>query len=149
MHHEGWQHKTPLQALQSEASHTTINTSLGSVDLYGNYTIMGPAVIRKVGDNLLVATLKPGGAVSVLQHPGETLVASSEDMNDEDTTCNLVGQYLQLEGPYWLTEDTGTKHGDKLVINVSRVSSGNSIMLLPGGCISHPVNVSPQTMRAR
>ena len=110
---------------------------------------MGPALIRKLGDNRLVATLKPGGAISILQHPDETLVASSADMNDDDTTCNLVGQYLQLEGPYWLTENTGTKHGDKLVINVNRVSNENCIMLLPGGCISHPVNVNPPPRRVR
>jgi len=139
--------RTPLQAPFMQPSHTNISMPLGLIDLYGNYSVQGPAVIRKV-NNSLVALVQPGGAVSVLCSPteGPTVMSSASLSHDEDVAAwrKLMGQHLELDGSFILANaNTGIQHDGKTILSVASLSEAECITLLPGGSVSHPVNVHP------
>lgn len=146
--------------------------------LYGNYQVLGPAVICKVSSGQLVAHVQPGGALSVMAGSaargdlGEggaehsTLVCSSSDSSlssqDEEgggaaaspLVVALAGVHLQLEGSYELDgacEDAhaAVAHDGKLIVSPARLSQHSCITLLPGGALSHPVNVRPHARPAQ
>lgn len=142
--------RTPLQAPTAalQASHTSISLPLGPIDLFGNYSVIGPAIIRKI-NNVLVAMVQPGGAVSVLSSSSAapTYMSCASLSHDEDTSAvvNLAGQHLELQGSFEL-HDTNRmiQHDGKVIVSPATLSEDSCIMLLPGGSVSHPVNVHPQ-----
>lgn len=142
--------QAPTAALQ--ASHTSISLPLGPIDLFGNYSIIGPAVIRKI-NNALVALVQPGGAVSVLNSSsaGPTYMPCASLSHDEDTSAvvNLSGQHLELDGSFELhhMSQRTIEHDGKVIVSPATLSEDSCILLLPGGCVSHPVNVHPQQKR--
>jgi hypothetical protein len=146
--------RTPLQAPTAalQASHTSISLPLGPIDLFGNYSIIGPAVIRKI-NNALVALVQPGGAVSVLNSSsaGPTYMPCASLSHDEDTSAvvNLSGQHLELDGSFELhhMSQRTIEHDGKVIVSPATLSEDSCILLLPGGCVSHPVNVHPQQKR--
>lgn len=137
---------TPLQAPIVQPSHTSITVPLGTVDLHGVYSVQGPAVIRKV-NNTLVALVQPGGAVSVLCNPEGLMVMSSASLSHDDeeaALCRIHGWHLELDGCYvFQDEREGIKHDGKTIVSVAHLSEGNCITLLPGGTVSHPINMHP------
>lgn len=142
--------RTPLQpplGVSSAPSHTSISIPLGLIDLYGNYSVSGPAVIHKV-HNALVAVVQPGGAVSMLQSPSDgPVVMSSASLSHDEAEAAVVvcqGHHLVLDGCFMLEEpQEGMVHDGKTILSVNHLSEGNTITLLPGGTASHPVNCSP------
>lgn len=137
--------RTPLQTRLVEPSHTSVSVPLASTDLFGNYTLMGPAVVRKF-NHTLVAMVEPGGGVNLLRGDGQ-LTLSQADMSYDDevaATCNLNGTYVQLDGNFRILKPEAISvHGGKTILNVRHLSDDNCIVLLPGGSISHPVNMCP------
>lgn len=135
-----------------QASHTSISLPLGPVDLFGNYSVLGPAVIRKI-NNALVALVQPGGAVSVLNSStaGPTLMSCASLSHDEEASAvvNLSGHHMELEGCFELhdLQHAGIEHDGKVIVSPSTLSEDSCILLLPGGSVSHPVNVHPQAPR--
>lgn len=139
----------PLTAPIVEPSHTSISMPLGSIDLYGNYSIQGPALIRKV-NNGLVALVQPGGSVSLTtsQQEGPTTMDSaslSHDAADEASAlCHLMGHHVMLDGRFILQGEAGLTHDGKTILSVSHLSEDEfCCQILPGGVVSHPVNVCP------
>lgn len=141
----------PLQAPAAtlQASHTSISLPLGSVDLFGNYSVLGPAVIKKI-NNVLVALVQPGGSVSVLNSSsaGPTVMSCASLSHDEDASAvvNLSGQHLELDGSYELYDtdsDRTIQHDGKVIVSPATLSEDSCILLLPNGTLSHPVNVHP------
>lgn len=141
--------KTPLSAPLIQPSHQMISLPLGSVDLYGNYSIQGPAVIKKV-NNTMVALVQPGGLISVLSSAevGPTHMSSASISHDdsEAALCTLVGHHLELDGRFTLQDEhEAIEHDGKTIVSVDHLSDDNFITLLPGGSVSHPINVCPHT----
>jgi hypothetical protein len=138
------QQRPALHDLLPGSSHTNIQLGNNSVDLYGNYSIQGPASIRKVNDALF-AVVHPGGTISVLAADGPSgrEAEMSQDGAAADATCNLLGRYVELCGAFRMQHSSGTMHDDKLVVNVGCLPEEATITLLPGGTLSHPVVVSP------
>jgi hypothetical protein len=131
-----------------QASHTSISLPLGPVDLFGNYSVLGPAIIRKI-NNVLVALVQPGGAVSVLNSnsAGPTFMSCASLSHDEESSAvvNLAGQHLELQGSFELHDMQRTiEHAGKVIVSPATLSDDSCILLLPGGSMSHPVNVHPQ-----
>lgn len=131
-----------------QASHTSISLPLGPVDLFGNYSVLGPAIIRKI-NNVLVALVQPGGAVSVLNSSsaGPTFMSCASLSHDEESSAvvNLAGQHLELQGYFELHDMQRTiEHAGKVIVSPATLSDDSCILLLPGGSVSHPVNVHPQ-----
>eukprot|EP00882_Tetradesmus_deserticola_P000500 GHRQ01000551.1.p2 GENE.GHRQ01000551.1~~GHRQ01000551.1.p2 ORF type:complete len:207 (+),score=58.44 GHRQ01000551.1:248-868(+) len=143
----------PLQAPVKQPSHTCISIPLGSIDLYGNYSVQGPAIIRKM-NNALVALVQPGGAVSVLCNAEGPMMMSPgslsrDDHDDEAALCHLMGQHLELDGLFEFqgTEaghQQGIQHDGKTILSLASLPDDACITLLPGGSVSHPVNVHPR-----
>lgn len=145
-HHDYF--RTPLSA-PVQPSHQTISTRLDYVDLYGNYSVQGPAIIRKV-NHALVALVQPGGLISVLSSADAdpTLMSCASISHDESETalCTLMGHHLELDGRFLLhDENEGIEHDGRTIVSVDHLSDDNYITLLPGGSVSHPVNVRPRT----
>lgn len=139
--------RTPLSAPIVQPSHQIISLPLGGVDLYGNYSIQGPAVIKKI-NNALVALVQPGGLISVLSSAdaGPTLMSSASISHDDSDAalCTLVGHHLELDGRFILQDEhEGIEHDGKTIVSVDHLSDDNLITLLPGGSVSHPINVCP------
>eukprot|EP00878_Enallax_costatus_P002593 GHUV01002775.1.p1 GENE.GHUV01002775.1~~GHUV01002775.1.p1 ORF type:complete len:222 (+),score=45.12 GHUV01002775.1:144-809(+) len=139
--------RTPLSAPIVQPSHQMISIPLGSVDLYGNYSIQGPAVIRKI-NHALVALVQPGGLISVLSSADAdpTLMSCASISHDESEAalCTLMGHHLELDGRFVLQDEhEGIEHDGKTIVSVDHLSDDNFITLLPGGSLSHPVNVCP------
>jgi hypothetical protein len=137
---------------EMQASHTSISLPLGPVDLFGNYSVLGPAIIRKI-NNALVALVQPGGAVSVLNSSstGPMYMSCASLSQDEDSSAvvNLLGQHLELQGCYELHEmQRMIEHDGKVIVSPATLSSDSCILLLPGGSVSHPVNVHPPQEQA-
>lgn len=140
--------QAPTAAMQ--ASHTSISLPLGPIDLFGNYSVIGPAIIRKI-NNALVALVQPGGAVSVLNNSsaGPTYMSCaslSHDVDDlESAVVNLAGHHLELDGAFELhdAQSPGIEHDGKLIVSPATLSEDSCILLLPGGSVSHPINVHP------
>lgn len=142
-HHESFH--TPLTVPIVQPSHQVISIPLGSMDLYGNYSVQGPAVIKKI-NNALVALVEPGGVISVLSSAdaGPTLLSSASISHDEGEAalCTLIGQHLQLDGSFTMQDQhEGIEHDGSTIVSVHTLSDDNYITLLPGGSVSHPVNV--------
>jgi hypothetical protein len=123
---------------------------LGVLDLFGNYSIQGPALIRKVGPNL-VALVQPGGVVCLTTSASEGPVSLdsaslSHDAADEaPAACLLGGQHLELAGRFMVLQgEPGLQHGGKTILSASHLSEDFECEVLPGGSISHPINVSPR-----
>ncbi|WIA30075.1 hypothetical protein OEZ86_000170 [Tetradesmus obliquus] len=144
--------QTPLQAPIVQPSHTSISIPLGSINLYGNYSVQGPAIIRKI-NNALVALVQPGGVVSVLCNTEGPMMMSSASLShddDEAALCHLMGQHLELDGMFeWShgaegVQQQGIQHDGKTIVSLGSLSDDACITLLPGGSVSHPVNVHPR-----
>lgn len=147
--------RTPLQAPTTglQPSHTSISFPLGCIDLYGNYSVLGPAEIRKV-NNSLIALVKPGGAVSVLSSStvGPTTMSCASLSHDDDSSAvvMLSGHHLELEGCFEMQDtEQGIQHDGKVIVSPDHLSDDCCITLLPGGSVSHPVNVHPQPRKAK
>lgn len=137
---------------EMQASHTSISLPLGPVDLFGNYSVLGPAIICKI-NNALVALVQPGGAVSVLNSSstGPMYMSCASLSHDEDSSAvvNLLGQHLELQGCYELHEmQRMIEHDGKVIVSPAMLSNDSCILLLPGGSVSHPVNVHPRQEQA-
>lgn len=131
--------------LEADSSHTFITVPLTSVELYGNYCICGPAVIRKVNQHL-IAIVSPGGHVDLLKGTDVHKFTQAMLSHDEDVaaTCTLLGEHVQVDGDFILKDPAGTmQHHGKVIVNVSHFPANNYIRLGPGGQLSHPVNVQP------
>jgi hypothetical protein len=117
----------------------------------GNYSVQGPAIIRKI-NNALVALVQPGGFVSVLCNAeGPTMMSSASLSHDDDEAalCHLMGQHLELDGMFEFqgTEagyQQGIQHDGKTIVSLGSLPDDACITLLPGGSVSHPVNVHPR-----
>lgn len=142
-----WLLQAPTAMMQ--ASHTSISLPLGPVDLFGNYSVLGPAIIRKI-NNALVALVQPGGSVSVLNSSsGPTMYMSCASLShDEDTSAvvNLAGHHMELQGSFEMhdLQRAGIEHDGKVIVSPATLSEDSCILLAAGGSISHPVNVHPQ-----
>lgn len=139
--------RPPLRAM--EASHTSIHYAVPYVELYGNYSVSGPAVIRKVGDTLF-ALLDSGGSIDLLDGDRTVTLTSAMISVDDDVaaSCRLAGQHVELDGAYSMSDTTGAcVHDDKVILSVNMLSPDHSIQLHRGGILSHPVNIHPPRSR--
>lgn len=124
-------------------------------ELYGNWAVVGPAVIRRVGCSLR-ALVRGGGWVSL----GASLdtVLSADDATPgsldasgapiTETAFELHGTHVELSGPFKLLAREGTReHGGRVILTVPQLQEDNCILLLPGGCLSHPLCATPQLLK--
>jgi len=113
--------------------------------------------------------LDPAGNVELTQ---DMLPGSMDQDSEEGSTspdCLLMGQHMELSGPFLLlpphrtcmsSEDcqqdaaavhdacghgAAHVHHGKLVLSVSSMDQGTTVVLSAGGQLSHPVNVQPAT----
>jgi hypothetical protein len=126
-------------------SHTSISLPLGAVDLFGNYSVTGPAILRKL-NNVLVALVQPGGGVSMLTSSSAAptlLSVASLSHDDEGALVTLSGHHLELAGGFEMTGAAAARghiqHGGKTIVSPDRLSEDDCITLLPGGTVSHPI----------
>jgi len=62
------------------------------------------------------------------------------------TSFELHGTLVELSGPFKLLMPGGNgtrEHGGRLILTVPKLDEGNRILLLPGGCMSHPLCAMP------
>lgn len=74
--------------------------------------------------------------------------ASLSHDDDEAALCHLMGQHLELDGSFEFhgaegAEQQGIQHDGKTIVSLGSLPDDACITLLPGGSVSHPVNVHP------
>jgi hypothetical protein len=145
--------RTPLSAppeLRGSGSHTGfVSLPLVPPDLYGTFTVIGPARLRVLEGGGVLADVSSGGAVDVMCSAAEgfTRVDAAHLSHDGDAggaLCRLWGRHLELQGAYKSPPGRGTRHGSTLVLTVDALPPGSEIELLAGASASHPIRVVPQ-----
>jgi hypothetical protein len=151
-----------VQDLEELGSHTELPRLDRGASLHGNWAVTGPAVVRRVGRALRVQ-LRAGAWVALgasLEHvvtaesaaprgaggPGPGGAAAGPAA--ATTAFELHGTLVELSGPFkMLLPGPGTQEhpdGGRMVVTVPKLQEEQCILLLPGGCISHPVCAVPR-----
>ncbi|GBF91288.1 hypothetical protein Rsub_03608 [Raphidocelis subcapitata] len=146
-------------------SHVELPHLASAPALHGNWAITGPAVVRRVGRSLR-ALVRAGGWVSLGAALDHVLAADGAASlgsygADEDgapgsglprgggaapaAAFELHGTLVELSGPFkLLMPGPGCReHMGRLILTVPQFDESNCILLLPGGCISHPLCAVP------
>jgi hypothetical protein len=121
--------------------------------------------VARVGGSLR-ALVRAGGWVSLGAALDQVVSAEEASLGSEDepplppadrraapatasaaaaTAFELHGTLVELSGPFkLLMPGPGTReHNGRLIVTVPQLDEGNQILLLPGGCISHPLCETP------
>ncbi|KAI8476908.1 MAG: GPI transamidase subunit PIG-U-domain-containing protein, partial [Monoraphidium minutum] len=142
-----------------------------SPELYGNWSVSGPAVIRRVGGSLR-ALVRAGGAVSLGSRLDRVVAAGGAAALVEldlgpyfdggevggagrggpppVSAFRLYATHAEVSGPFkLLLPGPGARvHGGRCILTVPALSEDNCLLLLPGGCLSHPLCATPAAATA-
>ena len=134
------------------ASHITPTPGASGIELFGNYSVTGPARIVKA-DKCLVAHLAPSGRVDAMEGGTCDTLSTTTLYCDEGEPCSLIAEHVELHGEFWLVggmadlADSSVElqgvHtlGSKVVLSVSHLPDHTEIVLEAGAQLKHPVNM--------
>ncbi len=113
------------------------------MQIAGNVTIQGPAVITKRGGRLVCEVL-PGGHLDTQQHE-RVLTGVQEVLGDAQgrMMCSLAAQHVEVCGA--MIHDPSIPyipHRGKKVLTVSKMKDGDAVLLGTNGRMAYPVNIS-------